>query len=55
MTDHSDINNITPNDVDVAAHYFTYEISDDALEASAADVLLSGSSNPGVNCSAGCR
>ncbi|MGH8796410.1 MAG: hypothetical protein ACREXI_05090 [Caldimonas sp.] len=40
---------------DRAASYFTYEISDEALEAAAGAALLSGSSNPGVNCTGGCR
>jgi len=39
---------------DRAASFFTYEISDDALEAAAGSILMSGSSNPGVNCSGGC-
>ena len=40
---------------DQAASYFTYEISDEALEAAATSILLSGSSNPGRNCTGGCR
>lgn len=55
MKEHDELDRNDKKDFDLAARYFTYEISDDALEASAAAVLLSGSSNPGVNCSAGCR
>jgi hypothetical protein len=40
---------------DQAAVFFTYEISDEALESAAGTVLLSGSSNPGTNCTAGCN
>jgi hypothetical protein len=42
-------------DDDRAASFFTYDISDEALERAAGSVLLSGSSNPGVNCTGGCR
>lgn len=41
--------------LDRAASFFTYEISDEALEAAAGSGLLSGSSNPGVNCTGGCK
>ena len=40
---------------DLAAAFFTYEISVQALEAAAGSVLMSGSSNPGTNCTAGCN
>ena len=40
---------------DVAASILTYDISDDALEALAGSILMSGSSNPGVNCTGGCK
>lgn len=42
-------------EVDRAASFFTYEVSDEALEASAGSILMSGSSNRGVNCTGGCR
>ena len=41
--------------LDRFAGFFTYEISDEALEAAAGSVLMSGSSNPGVNCTGGCK
>lgn len=41
--------------LEMAASFFTYEISDDALEAAAGSILMSGSSNPGVNCTGGCK
>jgi len=42
-------------EADRFANLFTYEISDEALEASAGSPLMSGSSNPGVNCTGGCK
>jgi hypothetical protein len=41
--------------VDRSANFFTYEISDEALEAAAGSALMSGTSNPGVNCTGGCK
>jgi hypothetical protein len=40
---------------DQAADYFTNDVSDEALEAASSSILLSGSSNPGRNCTGGCR
>jgi hypothetical protein len=42
-------------EADRFANLFTYQISDEALEASAGSPLMSGSSNPGVNCTGGCK
>ena len=42
-------------ELDSDGSVLTYQISDDALEASAGSILMSGSSYPGVNCTGGCK
>ena len=41
--------------LDEAVSLLGGEVSDDALEALAGSILMSGSSYPGVNCTGGCK
>ena len=43
------------DDMEMAALFLATEISDESLEAAAGSLRMSGSSNPGVNCTGGCK